>query len=309
MPAADPRVRAARTIAVDVAAARVVVALHAAGVRPILLKGPALARLLYGAGELRSYVDVDLLVAPADEPLAEDVLRADGYGILVADSRLAGHRPLHAHEWTKECAPSVDLHRTLPGASAPPSDVFGAIAARSQTIRIAGAEVETPDEAGLALHVALHAAHHGLGAPKVLDDLRRAVERVSERDWRDASGLAGRIGASGALAAGLRLTAEGADLARRLGLPAGAPVHVALRAAGAPPLAAGLDWFVRTPGLAAKARLAASTALPAPGAMRLWRPLARRGRRGLVAAYVTHPFWLARHAVPSARALRRARRG
>lgn len=304
----DSKVRAARTIAVDLATARAVRELRAADVRCILLKGPALARLLHDDDELRAYVDVDLLVAPADEERAAAVLRELGFEQLVSDSELGGHRRLHAHEWRRADGPSVDLHRTLPGARADPAAVVSVLFTRTSAIPVAGEEVEALAPPGLALQVALHAAHHGPLAPKALDDLDRAVERVPFADWAEAAALAERIDATPAFAAGLRLRPQGAVLAGRLSLPRAVPVDVALRAGGAPPLAAGLDWLLRTPGARAKLALVARTALPSPGALRLWRPLARRGASGLAAAYVSHPFWLARHALPSVLAVRSARR-
>lgn len=304
----DSRVRAARTIAVDLATAEAVRRLRTAGVRSILLKGPALAALLHDEGELRTYVDADLLVAPGDEERAAAVLRGLGFEQLVSDAELGGHRRLHAHEWRRAGGPSVDLHRTLPGARADPAAVVSVLAEQTCTISVAGAKVETLAPAGLALQVALHAAHHGPLAPKALDDLDRAVERIPFAAWAEAAALAERIDATAAFAAGLRLSPDGAALADRLSLPRAVPVDVALKAGGAPPLAAGLDWLLQTPRARAKLALVARTALPSPGALRLWRPLARRGASGLAAAYASHPFWLARHALPSVLAVRRARR-
>jgi Uncharacterised nucleotidyltransferase len=282
-----------QTMATDLVAADVVRALRQAGVRPLLLKGPALAELLYRPGELRSYVDVDLLVAPDEEPVSGDVLRALGFEALVGARDLGGHRPLHAHEWVKEQTPSVDLHRTLPGAAADPAIVVGVLGARTRSIELAGELVETPTAPALLVHVVLHAVHHGPRGSKALEDLERALE-LDLDVWEDA--------------AALRLLPAGAALAERLDLPARAPVEIELRTSGAPPLSGGLEWLLRTPGTRAKAALLARTIVPSPGAIRLWRPLARRPRGGLVLAYLSHPFWLAWHALPSARAVRRARR-
>jgi hypothetical protein len=304
----DSRVRAARTIAVDLAAATVVRELRAAGIRCVLLKGPALASLLHDEDELRTYVDVDLLIAPDQDERAARVLRRLGYEQLVADSELGGHRRLHAHEWRRADGPSVDLHRTLPGARAEPAVVVSVLFEQTRTIAVAGETVEALAPAGLALQVALHAAHHGPRAGKALDDLDRAVERLPLSDWVQAVALAERIDATPALAAGLRLRPGGAALADGLSLPRTVPVEVALKAGGAPPLASGLDWLLQMPGGRARVALVARTVLPTPGALRLWRPLARRGVPGLAAAYVSHPFWLARHAIPSVLAVRRARR-
>src|SRR5437667_12114242 len=60
-----------RRVAIDVVTAEVSEALRAAGMRCILLKGPALTRWLYPRGEERSYLDVDLLVSEANLARAE----------------------------------------------------------------------------------------------------------------------------------------------------------------------------------------------------------------------------------------------
>lgn len=302
------RVRAARTIDVDLTTAAVARGLRDAGVRAVLLKGPALAALLYGPSEHRSYADVDLLLAPGDEAPAGAALRGLGFQPIVDDEALRGHRRVHAHEWSRGRGASVDLHRTLPGAAFPPSVVWDALASETGAITVGGVEVETLSTTGLLVQVALHAAHHGPLSRRAIDDLERAVRRMPLETWSGAAELAARIGATPAFGAGLRLAPAGAELAEELGLPDEVPVDVALRAAGAPPLAVGLDWLLRTEGLGARLALVARTAVPAPSALRLWRPLARRGPGGLAAAYVSHPLWLARHAVPSIRAVRRARR-
>ena len=63
----------------------------------------------------------------------------------------------------------------------------------------------------------------------------------------------------------------------------------------------------RMNGVAARARYAASRAMPSPAAMRAWTPLARRGRLGLAAAYAWRLPWLAARLVPALRAVRAAR--
>jgi hypothetical protein len=54
-------------------------AFNDAGVRSVLLKGPAFARLLYPNARSRDYTDVDLLVDPARLETAEEVLRRLGF--------------------------------------------------------------------------------------------------------------------------------------------------------------------------------------------------------------------------------------
>ena len=64
---------------VDAVSAEVGRALARAGVRPILLKGPTVAELLYRDGAPRRYGDSDLLVAVAQRIAAEAALEASGF--------------------------------------------------------------------------------------------------------------------------------------------------------------------------------------------------------------------------------------
>src|SRR5438105_2341077 len=160
------------SLALDVVTAEVVAALDEAGVRTILLKGPALAHRLYDDGTPRPYTDVDLLVAPADVERAGAVLARLGFHVADSSAR-------QATVWMRETdAATVDLHTSLIGIGGPARDVWTALQAGTERMRVGGREVEVLGPAGLALHVGLHAAEHGLQGEKALDDLGRAVERT-----------------------------------------------------------------------------------------------------------------------------------
>src|SRR3954463_13466769 len=104
-----------RSIWVDWCTAQAVKALRAEGVRPLLLKGPAVARWLYAENpRRRPYVDVDLLVAPDERAAAERALAALGYDRPARTWR--AEEPPHAMEWARPSDGAVvDLHRTLHG--------------------------------------------------------------------------------------------------------------------------------------------------------------------------------------------------
>jgi hypothetical protein len=293
--------RAAQTLIVDAAAAEVIAALAHAHVDCVLLRGPAVARRLYDATELRSYIDADLLISPDHLLKAEGVLGAIGFTPLADAGDLGHHRPVHAREWQRGVV-SVDLHQRVAGCTAPDEVTWRAFHENSELIDFSGTQATVPTPAAVALIVALHAAHNGPRMAKPLADLSRALERFDDATWNEAAILAERVGALPAFAAGLRLLPAGAALA-----PAVAPtIDVALRSAGAPPLSLGLEWLLGTRGFRKKVALVKHVVLPPRGALRTWRPLARRGRAGLIAAYVTQPFWLVRHAIPSLRAVMRA---
>lgn len=300
---------AAQTLAVDVATAEVVGNLREQEIQSVVLRGPAVARRLYGEDELRAYVDLDLLVPLSAWEKAGEALARLGFEPAIAETDLPRHRRLHACEWARESdRVSVDLHKTVSGVGAADDEVWKAFAESSRSELVGGEQVALVGPAALALIVVLHAAQHGAHKEKALGDLSRALSRFDSQTWEEAAALASRLDAVAAFSAGLRLLPPGAELADWLHLPAALPVDVSLRASAAPKLALGFEWLSRTPGLRAKSKLILLALVPPPGALRAWRPLARRGRHGLVAAYFSHPFWLARFAYPSLSAFRRARK-
>jgi hypothetical protein len=167
--------------------------------------------------------------------------------------------------------------------------------------------VQIPGSAARALLVGLHAAANGpIGTP--LEDLVRALRQVPVETWREAALLARRLRAEPALAVGLSLVPEGADLAARLGLAGTPSAEVILRASMAPPTAMGFERLLRVPGLAGKLRYIVSELTPSPALLRQWDPLARHGTAGIVAAYFVRPFRLAAQAPRGFLAWRLARR-
>ncbi|HTL28074.1 MAG TPA: nucleotidyltransferase family protein [Tepidisphaeraceae bacterium] len=294
--------RAAQTLLVDSVTAEVLAAFAHNDIDCILLRGPGVARRLYDATELRSYIDADLLVSPRQISKAADTLASIGFKPLANEGDLDLHRPIHAHEWQRGIV-SVDLHQRVAGCTMPDDVTWKIFSEHSESITIAGSSAKIPSRSALALIVALHAAHNGPRMPKPLADLERALDRFDDETWHEAAQLAENVGALPAFAAGLRLLPAGAARAPEVD----PTVDVALRSSGAPPLSLGLDWLMRTNSLSEKAALVKHVVLPPPGALRTWRPLARRGRAGLIAAYVSQPLWLLRHAIPSLRAVIRAR--
>jgi hypothetical protein len=297
----------AQTLAVDRTAAEVISALDRAGIRGILLKGASLAEWLYEEGPPRSYRDCDVLVAPPDIDGAEAILSTLGFEHPPLDD-LPGDKPWHAHAWERNGAASIDLHRTLIGVGVEPEALWAILSRHTARMHVGGRAVEVLDEVGRAMHVALHAAHHGVGIRHPLRDLERAVRQLPIATWRAAAALAAELGATAAFAAGLRLDAAGALIADSLALPREANVELLLRSTTATPTAVGFEWLMRTPGIGRKLRIVLHKMFPPPGFMRAWTPLARRGVPGLVLAYLWRPVWLLVRLGPSARAWWRARR-
>ena len=301
--------RAAANLRVDALTAEVVSALAAAGVRAILLKGPALARFLYDGSPARTYGDTDLLVAPADVDAAETVLARLGFRRFLDDVEIRGDERVAALAWLRAAdRATVDLHGGLPGVELEPEPAWEVLSAETASIRVASVDVETLAPAALVFHVALHAAQHGKSEPKPLADLERALERVGRHDWVAAARLAERLRATDAFAAGICLRPAGALLAEALDLPRGRSVAVSLRAESAPTGAFAFERVVRARGRRAKARVLARVLAPSPAHMRAFDPIARHRIVGLPLAYAARPFALLSRAPAAALAWRRARR-
>jgi hypothetical protein len=279
------------------------------GIRAVLVKGAALKRLLYGDGEPRPYGDVDLLVSPAELARTEAVLAELGFTKYIDDADYPGHEPLHALPWTRGGAkPLIDLHTTLAGAKADRAAVWDVLSRETDSLEIGGVQVEILTPPANALHVALHAAHHGHAGIRPMVDLERALALLEPSVWEQARSLAARIDATEAFAAGLRLHPGGAALAARLELPETKTLELALKTRSAPRLATGLARLRAASGPRAKLALIARGMVPTATWMRSRFPVARRGRLGLLAAYLWFPIWVLVHLGPALTALWRARR-
>jgi putative nucleotidyltransferase-like protein len=211
--------------AADAAAVEAMDAFRRAGLDVLLLKGPGLGHLLYGSAHGRSYLDVDLLIAPDTLDRAEELLATLGYRNVDAIhgvEELAGN--VHAHTWLPVHAEStgasaIDLHWTISGARSAPAVVWGALWRARTEITLAGNRAAVPDRSAQALHLAMHAAQHGPKFHKHLDELSLALGRWPREVWEAAAALAQEIDGLEPFAAGLRLVPAGGALASQLALP------------------------------------------------------------------------------------------
>jgi hypothetical protein len=299
----------ARSLVIDRVTGETVAALRQAGVPSVVLKGPVIARLLYGDGTVRAYGDSDLLVPEPQLAQAEGVLRELGFQPSVMSEDFPSRPERHAAEWRRERDNSyVDVHWTLPGAAAPPQRVWEAISADAAESTVGGVAVNVSGEAATALLLALHVASHGLVGTKAVTDLERATERLPRTFWRAAADLARQLDATPYFAAGLRLTEGGRVIADELGLPRPASVEFAIKAAEDPGSALGLESLVGARSWTERLRIVARALFPPRRYMPVWFPAARRGGLWLALAYLWRPLWLARRVVPTLRTWRKARR-
>lgn len=303
------------TSELDAAAAVVLDELAEAGAEALLLKGPALRALLYGGSQHRSYSDIDLLIAPLQLDLAREVLARLGY--TSADEvqgvdHIGGN--VHAETWIATNTdsvwkPMIDLHWTLFGARAAPEVVWRALWGRSTEIELHGRRAAVPDRAGLALHLALHAAQHGPGFDKHLGELSLALARWPHEVWGSAATLAEDIGALVPFAAGLRLVSQGEVVASDLGLPSSAEAEWTIEHRDRRPRGTfHLRAFAEARGPAERVSVVRRSLFPRRAWIAYEYPWARGGRLRLAAGYCAHllraPAWGAR----AWRFTRRARR-
>jgi hypothetical protein len=300
-------------LAAEATAASLIRDLRAAGIEPLLLKGPSLERWLYRTDERRVSGDIDLLVAPDQLPHAERALKTRGFA-----NRYDGVSPPwaeeHADAWRSvSSAFPVDLHRRLWGFDAPPEMVWARLWGDRATMQIGGIRVDVLGEPARALAVALHAAHHGESKGKPIADLARAVARLSEATWGSAAEVARELGAETACVAGLSLVDGGLGLAERVGLPRAARTSISVtpRMWSVPETAEGFVRLAEAPGLLAKLGLVYRELVPSREFMQTRSPeafVARRGRGGLAAAYLARWGRLLVETPAGIRAARRLRR-
>ena len=304
-PASKGVLETAHSISVDLVTAEVVSAFRSRGIPAILLKGPTITHWLYADGEHRPYSDSDLLVPPHRAAAAQDVLLSLGFRY--------GYESLGPGEleeglfWTRG-RDTVDLHVTLQGVRADPAHVWSVLSAQVEREIVGGLDVNVLTPTARAMHVALHAAHHGRREPMPMGDLERALETLPRDTWTKAGELAQRLDASGAFGAGLSLLPTGQEIVDSLGIERDRSVEAVLSAETAPGLAFALEEMRTTRGAAAKVRFVARKVFPARTYMRLYWPRARRGTTGLALAHCQRIATKIGTVVPAIIAWQRARR-
>ena len=153
-----------------------------AGIRWLVLRGPALGVRLYRDLMLRPHGDLDVLVDPVDADRALAALQAAGFRPPPDALPQRYYRRYHLHVELIQpgsTAARLELHWALdhPFSQLTP-DVDGLLA-RSQRQDIAGFEVAVPDPDDLLLTLAVHLAKHALVLPLWLES-GRAAQVVDE---------------------------------------------------------------------------------------------------------------------------------
>ncbi len=296
---------------IDGATAEVLRAFDAEGVSSVLLKGASNREWLEDrATDGRWYADCDLLVRPDDHEAAARVLLGLGFVSDLDPTKMPAWWREHDLSWRRDQDHGViDVHTTLPGVGVDDERAWTLLSAGSQVIPVGGYRARALAIPARALHLALHAAHHGPGWVMGFADLERALEHGEEATWTAAAALADRLDATAAFLAGLRLTPAGRGLAERLGVVAAPSLDVLLVGDRARSAALTLERFACADDRRTRLSIVCNKLFPPPTFMRHWSPHARRGRPGLAIAYVLRLRWVLTRLPAAVRSWRRARRG
>jgi hypothetical protein len=167
--------------------------LGSAGLPLVVVKGPALVERLYGSPDLRSYIDLDLLVRPSDLGAAVWALEAAGCVLLDANWPLLQQEGVHELRLLGPAGGAIDLHWSL-GKGPGTVDVSPAVDTlldRAVTWRLGDISLLTLDWADTVVHLAVHAAASGGHRLLWCADLRAAL---ADRPADAALSLATRAG-------------------------------------------------------------------------------------------------------------------
>lgn len=259
------------------------VALHAAGVPSVALKGPVLAERIYPDPTQRISGDLDLLVAPGDLERATAALATTGYEA-EAHGGVAGFRK-HAHHiyLQRPRSPTIELHFRLSTSfgTTIPAAPFLERAQPYLTLRGPETRVLAPEDEFLFL--AVHAAGHAFLVLSLLYDLKLYLQRRPDLDWEVITARARSCGVLTPLAFAVALLQD------CLAVPVAAPAELTpgarglRRAAAEALISAGMEApsFSRSRRLAMVAFEALLAATPLAAARALWRH--RSLRRALAA--------------------------
>lgn len=173
---------------------------------PVLtLKGLPLSQALYGDAAQRGAGDIDLLVAPADLPRADALLRGAGY--VQHQGRLAPATLRHCKEvlYRHPAGHGVELHQRLLHNPALLPHSFAELWDRRDTVLLGGKPVDTLPAAVLPHYLMLHGTYHCWDRLCWLADLHVLLQHPDDRARAMAEAAA--LG----LAAPMALTLELAD--------------------------------------------------------------------------------------------------
>ncbi len=209
----DARALTQRALVLTTEMKRLIPRLEAEGIETLVLKGPLLARIVYGDSVLRAFTDLDIMVRPEDVARAWALLADEGYTpeYKIAPAHFAAliaygnHLPFYGTP-NKEL---VELHWTFFARSRAASfDVQGAWA-RREPICFDDTTVMSLAPRDLIHFLCLHGTKHAWSRLSWITDLAWFVFRYPDLDWDALLDHATRLGTR-------RMTLVGFALAQEL---------------------------------------------------------------------------------------------
>jgi len=166
-------------------AVRILSELNRNNIRAATFKGAVLAQAVYGDLSLREFLDIDIIVPPADVSRCEEVLRSLGYETNGHDPgsdeyyRASGQCPFQ----NSATGVKVDLHwKFAPFGSVFPFET-AEIREQLQTVTIAGQSVPTLSWEHLAMFLAFHGTKERWRLLKWVCDFSQLVRTAPGLDW------------------------------------------------------------------------------------------------------------------------------
>ncbi|MGB8382007.1 MAG: nucleotidyltransferase family protein [Dermatophilaceae bacterium] len=154
-------------------------ALDRAGVGFLVVKGPALLATCYSAADLRSYVDLDVLVEPAAVAGSVSALEGAGFRVIDVNWPMLTAARVHELRLISPTGGALDLHWALAddssGQHCPPART---LIARGVQADIGATRVRTLSPADTVTHLGVHAAGSGGHRLIWLADIRAALARA-----------------------------------------------------------------------------------------------------------------------------------
>lgn len=162
--------------------------LFAAGEIPFCcFKGPVLAQIAYGDLSLRSFVDIDLLVAQSDAARVCDLLRENGYSIFpeLTAEELLKYMDFEDHVVVKNSANNIeiDLHWDLCGSYAMCPLRLETVLSSLQLVDLEGHPVPTLSVEDTVVHLCVHASSHCWATLESIASLARLLAQNPRIDW------------------------------------------------------------------------------------------------------------------------------
>lgn len=184
-------------------------ALQDAGIEALAYKGSALGQQLYSDVTLRQFLDLDLLVRPADVLRARDALCALGYVDLPPFSRALLRKHVRTQcEWQMQKADSgtlIELHWALFPHYVSLDLSASELQATSVTVEIAGERVRTLGAVYLVLALAAHGTKHFWSRLGWLVDFALAFKHCGDAEAEELLETAAQKGMNRTLLASVHL--------------------------------------------------------------------------------------------------------